>query len=152
MASCVQKQAHTLWIWIAMDVTTRQVSALHSGDRSHRSATRLWAKMPHAYRQHAPWWRKPGGGLEGRGQHPVAIHLADGTRPDHIRGLTTKQRSHFPHPAIVLVFVVNQTEQERAEGVRRLLGCRARAGQHRLKMRVGAAGDGLTIRKDVVQW
>jgi hypothetical protein len=48
----------------------------------------------------------------------------------------------------VLVFVVNQTDQERTEGVRRLLGGRARAGQHRLNMGVGAAGDGLTIRED----
>jgi hypothetical protein len=36
----------------------------------------------------------------------------------------------------VLVFMVNQTDQERTEGVRRLLGGRARAGQHRLNMRV----------------
>jgi insertion element IS1 protein InsB len=36
-----------------MDATTRQVMALHVGDRSRTSATRLWAKMPAASRQHA---------------------------------------------------------------------------------------------------
>src|SRR5438093_6389952 len=63
----------------------------------------------------------------------------------------TEQRTHFPHPAIVLVFMVNQTNQERSEGVRRLLGCRARACQQRLKMRVGAACYGLTVREDGAQ-
>src|SRR6266568_9074119 len=47
--------------------------------------------------------------------------------------------------------MVHQTDQERAEGVRRLLGCRARPSQQRLKMRVGAACDGLTIREESVQ-
>jgi hypothetical protein len=68
---------------------------------------------------------RPGEPLEGHRQHPVAIHLTDVTRKDQIRGLVTEQRPHFPHPAIVLVFMVNKTHQERAEGVRRLLGCRA---------------------------
>ena len=56
MASCVQKKANTPWIWIAMDATSRQVIALHVGDRSRRSAKRLWAKMPGAYRQHATFY------------------------------------------------------------------------------------------------
>ena len=54
------------------------------------------------------------GRLEGCWQHPVAIHLADVTRKDHIRFLTTEQSTHFAHPAIVLVFMVNETDQERA--------------------------------------
>jgi insertion element IS1 protein InsB len=53
MASFVQKKAHKPWIWITMDAETRQVMAFHVGDRSRRSAKRLWAKIPHAYRQHA---------------------------------------------------------------------------------------------------
>jgi insertion element IS1 protein InsB len=36
-----------------MDATSRQVMAFHVGDRSRRSATRLWATMPMAYRQDA---------------------------------------------------------------------------------------------------
>ena len=36
-----------------MDAKTRQVLAFHVGDRSRKSATRLWAKMPEAYRQRA---------------------------------------------------------------------------------------------------
>jgi insertion element IS1 protein InsB len=53
MASFVQKKAHKPWIWIAMDATSRQVMAFHVGDRSRKSVQRLWAKSPHAYRQHA---------------------------------------------------------------------------------------------------
>jgi insertion element IS1 protein InsB len=56
MSSFVQKKAHKPWVWIAMDATTRQVIAFHVGDRSRRSAKRLWAKIPHAYRQHATFY------------------------------------------------------------------------------------------------
>jgi len=46
MASFVQKKANKQWMWIAMEATTRQVIAFHVGDRSRRSAKRLWAKIP----------------------------------------------------------------------------------------------------------
>jgi IS1 family transposase len=36
-----------------MAVMSRQVLAFHVGDRSRRSAKRLWTKIPEAYRQHA---------------------------------------------------------------------------------------------------
>jgi insertion element IS1 protein InsB len=56
MSSFVQKKANKQWIWIAMDAITRQVMAFHVGDRSRRSAKRLWAKIPEAYRQHATFY------------------------------------------------------------------------------------------------
>jgi insertion element IS1 protein InsB len=56
MASFVKKKANKQWIWIAMDATSRQVIAFHVGDRSRRSAKRLWAKIPEAYRQHATFY------------------------------------------------------------------------------------------------
>jgi insertion element IS1 protein InsB len=56
MASFVQKKANKQWIWIAMDATSRQVIAFHIGDRSRRSAKRLWAKIPLVYRQHATFY------------------------------------------------------------------------------------------------
>ena len=39
-----------------MDTKTRQIIALHVGDRSRQSARRLWAKIPEAYRQHATFY------------------------------------------------------------------------------------------------
>jgi insertion element IS1 protein InsB len=56
MASFVHKKANKQWIWIAMDAQTRQVMAFHVGDRSRKSAKRLWAKIPRAYRQHAMFY------------------------------------------------------------------------------------------------
>jgi insertion element IS1 protein InsB len=56
MSSFVQKKVNKRWIWIAMDARTRQVIALHVGDRSRKSARRLWAMIPHIYRQHATFY------------------------------------------------------------------------------------------------
>jgi insertion element IS1 protein InsB len=49
-------KANKQWLWIAMDAKTRQVIAFHVGDRSRRSAKRLWAKISQAYRQHAAFY------------------------------------------------------------------------------------------------
>jgi insertion element IS1 protein InsB len=54
--SFVKKKANKQWIWITMDAKTRQVIAFHVGDRSRRSAKRLWAKIPQVYRQHATFY------------------------------------------------------------------------------------------------
>jgi len=56
MASFVKKKANKQWIWLAMDAKTRQVIAFHVGDRSRKSAKRLWTKIPEAYRQHATFY------------------------------------------------------------------------------------------------
>ena len=56
MSSFVQKKANRQWIWRAMDAKTRQVMAVHIGDRSRKSAKPLWAKIPLAYRQHATFY------------------------------------------------------------------------------------------------
>jgi insertion element IS1 protein InsB len=41
MASFVQKKPNTQGLWIAMDAESRQVIALHVGNRIRRSARRL---------------------------------------------------------------------------------------------------------------
>ena len=56
LASFLHKKANKPWIWIAMDATSRQVIAFRVGDRSRKSAKRLWTKIPHAYRQHAMFY------------------------------------------------------------------------------------------------
>jgi insertion element IS1 protein InsB len=53
MWSFVGKKANKQWIWIAMDVNTRQVIAFHVGDRRRESPQELWAKIPVAYREQA---------------------------------------------------------------------------------------------------
>jgi insertion element IS1 protein InsB len=74
MASFVKKKANKQWIWIAMDAKARQVIAFHVGDRSRRSAKRLWAKIPQAYRQHATFYTDQYVVYEG--VIPVAQHRA----------------------------------------------------------------------------
>ncbi len=53
MWSVVEKKENKSWIWIAMDAKTRQIIALHVGDRSRERAKALWAKIPEVYQQHA---------------------------------------------------------------------------------------------------
>jgi hypothetical protein len=56
MSSFVQTKANKQWTWLAMDAKTRQVSALHVGDRSRKSTKQLWAKIPLVYRQQATFY------------------------------------------------------------------------------------------------
>jgi IS1 family transposase len=53
IASFIQKKDNKQWIWLAMDVKTRQIIAFHVGDRSRKSARQLWNKIPKAYRRYA---------------------------------------------------------------------------------------------------
>jgi insertion element IS1 protein InsB len=95
MASFVQKKANKQWIWIAMDAKTRQVIAFHVGDRSRKSAKKLWAKIPEAYRQHATFYTDQYVVYEGvipAAQHRAISKLARKT--NHIERLnnTLRQR------------------------------------------------------------
>jgi IS1 family transposase len=44
------------WIWIAIDVHTRQVIAFHVGSRDKDAARELVQKVPDAYQQHAEFY------------------------------------------------------------------------------------------------
>jgi IS1 family transposase/transposase-like protein len=74
MASFVQKKANKQWIWLAMDAKTRQIIAFHVGDRSRKSASKLWAKIPVAYREQATFYTDQYGVYEG--VIPAAQHRA----------------------------------------------------------------------------
>jgi insertion element IS1 protein InsB len=56
MCSFVEKRTNKQWLWLAMDITTRQVIACHVGDRSRQSAAQLWANIPAAYRAQASFY------------------------------------------------------------------------------------------------
>jgi insertion element IS1 protein InsB len=73
-ASFGRKKANKQWIRIVMDAKTRQVIAFPVGARRRRRATRLWAKMPHAYRQHATFYTEQYAVYEGL--IPTAQHRA----------------------------------------------------------------------------
>jgi len=56
MFSFVGKEANQQWIWIALDVSSRQIIAFHVGDRSRISALALWKSIPKRYRKHARFY------------------------------------------------------------------------------------------------
>ena len=51
--SFVGKKANPQWLWLALDAHSRQVLAFHVGNRSQKSARRLWDKLPAVYRKQA---------------------------------------------------------------------------------------------------
>ncbi len=56
MLSFVGKKQNKQWIWIAMDVSSRQIIAFHVGDRSRVSAQALWKLIPENLRRHATFY------------------------------------------------------------------------------------------------
>jgi IS1 family transposase/transposase-like protein len=56
MSSFVKKQGNPQWVWIAMDAKTRQAMAFHVGNRSRKSAKRLWIKIALVYRHRATFY------------------------------------------------------------------------------------------------
>lgn len=49
--SFVGKKGKKLWVWIAIDADTREIIGLYVGDRSQKSAKRVWKSLPPVYRQ-----------------------------------------------------------------------------------------------------
>ena len=54
--SFVGKKSNKQWVWIAFDTHSRQVLAFHVGDRSRKSAKKLWDKIPAAYKSQATFY------------------------------------------------------------------------------------------------
>ena len=51
--SFVSQKENKRWIWLILERRTRQIVALHIGDRSQDSAVALWAKVPLAIKSQA---------------------------------------------------------------------------------------------------
>lgn len=49
--SFVDDKGNKQWVWLALDVTTREIVGCYLGDRSKNSALALWQSMPALYRQ-----------------------------------------------------------------------------------------------------
>lgn len=50
LRSFVGSKREVWWVWVALDADTRQVVAMVAGDRSARTARRLWDALPDEYR------------------------------------------------------------------------------------------------------
>lgn len=53
MWSFVGRKQNKQWIWIAIEVESKQIIAFYVGDRSRDSARKLWNRIPRVYRQQA---------------------------------------------------------------------------------------------------
>ncbi len=51
MWSFVQKIKNKQWVWLAIDSHTREIVGAYIGDRSEKSARKLWESLPSVYRQ-----------------------------------------------------------------------------------------------------
>lgn len=51
MWSFVGSKNNKVWIWLAIDADSREIVGVYVGDRSRRSAQRLWQSLPPVYRQ-----------------------------------------------------------------------------------------------------
>ncbi len=56
MWSFVGSKENKQWIWIVMDTRSRQIIAFHVGDRSRKSARKLWESIPKNYRDKATFY------------------------------------------------------------------------------------------------
>jgi insertion element IS1 protein InsB len=61
MWSFVSNKSNKQWIWLALDVETREIVGVHIGDRSEKGARKLWDSLPNVYRQcavaYTDFWR-----------------------------------------------------------------------------------------------
>ena len=95
LQSFVGKKKNKQWLWLAIDSHTRQALAFHVGDRSKKSARKLWKKLPAVYRQHATFWTDGYTSYQGvipAIQHRIVTKASRGT--NHIERLncTLRQR------------------------------------------------------------
>ena len=95
MFSFVGKKANKQWIWIALDVKSRQIVAFHVGDRRGQSAKALWDSIPESYRQHATFYTDVWCTYEGvipEKQHRVVNKQMGITNPIERFNCTVRQR------------------------------------------------------------
>lgn len=54
--SFVNESGNEQWVWLALDVVTREIVGCYIGDRSGESANALWRSLPVVYRQCAVFY------------------------------------------------------------------------------------------------
>lgn len=72
--SFVGKKKNQVWIWLALDATTRQVVAIHAGGRSEQDAKAFWAEVPEPYRSGCDVYTDEWDAY--RGAIPPEVHFA----------------------------------------------------------------------------
>ncbi len=49
--SFVDNKGNKQWVWLALDVKTREIVGVYIGDRDEKAARKLWNSLPSVYRQ-----------------------------------------------------------------------------------------------------
>lgn len=95
MWSFVGRKQNNQWVWIAIDVESRQVIAFYVGDRSRNSAGKLWNRIPDLYRQQASFdtddWQAYKGVIP-EAQHRVCAKGSGRTNINERFNCTLRQR------------------------------------------------------------
>lgn len=78
--SFVGKKKNQVWIWLALDATTRQVVAVHAGGRSEQDAKAFWAEVPEPYRSGCDVYTDEWEAY--RGAIPAEVHFAVKKSPE----------------------------------------------------------------------
>lgn len=95
MWSFVGKKANKQWLWMAIDVESRQVLAFYVGDRSRKSAQKLWQRIPKRYRQAAQFYTDDWEAYKGvlpKGRHEVCAKGSGRTNIIERFNCTLRQR------------------------------------------------------------
>jgi insertion element IS1 protein InsB len=93
--SFVGKKANRQWVWITMDAGTRQIIAIHVGERSRQSAEALWGKIPTGYQGQATFYTdcyEAYKGIIPSAQHRAITKLARKTNHIERFNCTLRQR------------------------------------------------------------
>lgn len=72
--SFVGKKKNQVWIWLALDATTRQVVAVHAGGRSEQDAKAFWTEVPEPYRSGCDVYTDEWDAY--KGAIPLEVHFA----------------------------------------------------------------------------
>ena len=112
MWSFVGRKSNKQWIRIAMDAVSRQIIAFYVGDRSRKSARKLWESIPRNYREKATFYTDDWQSYKGiipEDRHRVVkgksnhIERFNCTMRQRISRLVRKQRMFYPITANRLV-------------------------------------------------
>jgi IS1 family transposase len=93
--SFVGKKATPQWLWLALEAQSRQGIAFQVGDRSKRSARKLWKQIPAVYRQHATFYTDGYASYQGvipPAQHQVVTKASRKTNHIERFNCTLRQR------------------------------------------------------------
>ena len=51
LGSFVKKKSKKIWLWLALDCTTKEIGGVYIGERGEHGAKGLWNSLPSVYRQ-----------------------------------------------------------------------------------------------------